>query len=74
MLPLMNRFPNKPLIYNVLWKTTVYFVATYFVRYLELFVPLVFEHGDTPALTGSGCAEHSSDNTPSVPSASGRAG
>src|SRR5438046_10580526 len=24
MLPLINRFPNKPLIYNVAWKTVIY--------------------------------------------------
>ncbi len=26
MLPLINRFPNKPLIYNVAWKTLIYLV------------------------------------------------
>ena len=26
MLPLINRFPNKPLIYNVAWKTVIYLV------------------------------------------------
>ena len=24
MLPMINRFPNKPLIYNVAWKTLIY--------------------------------------------------
>ena len=24
MLPLINRFPNKPLIYNIAWKTVIY--------------------------------------------------
>ena len=23
-LPLINRFPNKPLIYNIAWKTVIY--------------------------------------------------
>ncbi len=31
----INRYPNHPLIYNVLWKTAIYFVASIFVRYLE---------------------------------------
>jgi hypothetical protein len=26
MLPLINRFPNKPLIYNVAWKTVIYWL------------------------------------------------
>jgi hypothetical protein len=31
----VDRFPHKPLIYNVLWKTGVYFVASILVRYAE---------------------------------------
>lgn len=31
----VNRFAHKPLIYNALWKTSVYFVASIFVRYVE---------------------------------------
>jgi len=34
-LPLINRFPEKPLIYNVIWKTAIYFVASLAVRYVE---------------------------------------
>jgi hypothetical protein len=34
-LPLINRFPEKPLIYNVVWKTLIYFVASLLVRYAE---------------------------------------
>lgn len=34
-LPLINRFPEKPLVYNVVWKTGIYFVASLVVRYLE---------------------------------------
>jgi len=34
-LPWINRFPDRPLIYNVLWKTAIYFVASLVVRYAE---------------------------------------
>ena len=26
MLPMINRFPNKPLIYNIAWKTVIYWL------------------------------------------------
>ncbi len=32
---LVNRFPEKPLIYNVIWKTLIYFTAAIAFRYLE---------------------------------------
>src|SRR3989475_12305146 len=35
MLPLINRFPNKPLIYNVAWKTLIYLLMSVFIHYLE---------------------------------------
>jgi len=35
MLPLINRFPNKPLIYNVAWKTLIYLLAATLIHYLE---------------------------------------
>ena len=28
MLPIINRYPDKPLIYNVAWKTLIYFVMS----------------------------------------------
>jgi len=31
----VNRFPDKPLIYNIVWKTAIYFAASFVVRYLE---------------------------------------
>jgi hypothetical protein len=48
LLPFINRFPQKPLIYNVLWKTAIYFLATFVFRYLELFLPLFFKYGSFP--------------------------
>src|SRR4030095_9259501 len=35
MLPLINRFPNKPLIYNVAWKTLIYLLASAVIHYVE---------------------------------------
>ncbi|MES2438080.1 MAG: hypothetical protein V4584_03390 [Verrucomicrobiota bacterium] len=32
---LVNRFPEKPLIHNVIWKTLIYFSAALAFRYLE---------------------------------------
>ena len=46
LVPFVNRFPEKPLIYNVLWKTVIYQVAAFVVRYIEHLIPFVREHGD----------------------------
>ncbi len=35
MLPLINRFPHKPLIYNVAWKTIIYLLISAVIHYLE---------------------------------------
>ena len=35
MLPLINRFPDKPLIYNVAWKTLIYLLVATLIHYLE---------------------------------------
>lgn len=35
MLPIINRYPEKPLIYNVAWKTTIYLVMSALIHYLE---------------------------------------
>lgn len=35
MLPLINRFPKKPLIYNIAWKTAIYQGVSIAVHYLE---------------------------------------
>ena len=49
LLPFINRFPNKPLIYNTLWKTFIYFVGAFIVRYAEHLVPLIREHKNLAA-------------------------
>jgi hypothetical protein len=35
MLPWINRYPNKPLVYNVVWKTVMYLLAASVIHYLE---------------------------------------
>ncbi len=34
LLPMINRFPNKPLIYNVAWKTLIYWLMATLIHYL----------------------------------------
>ena len=45
MLPAINRFPEKPLIYNVVWKTVLYVGASMLVHYLEHLIPLWWRLG-----------------------------
>ena len=33
--PAINRFPQKPLMYNIVWKTVIYYVVASFIHYLE---------------------------------------
>ena len=35
MLPMVNRFPNEPLIYNVAWKTLIYWLMATLIHYIE---------------------------------------
>jgi hypothetical protein len=35
LLPFINRYPEKPLIWNVCWKTTIYFVVALLIHCLE---------------------------------------
>ena len=45
MLPFINRYPNKPLIYNVAWKTVIYLLVSMFVHYLERLIDFWKEAG-----------------------------
>src|SRR5882762_10383742 len=38
MLPLINRFPHKPLIYNIAWKTVIYLLISAVIHYVERLV------------------------------------
>ena len=38
LLPIINRYPDKPLAYNVAWKTAIYFVIALLLHYLERLV------------------------------------
>ena len=45
MLPIINRFPEKPLVYNVAWKTAIYLCVAAVVHYLERLVDFWREAG-----------------------------
>ena len=46
LLPFVNRFPDRPLIYNILWKTGIYMISASAVRYIEHLVRFYIEYGD----------------------------
>src|SRR3972149_10424979 len=41
-LSFINRFPDKPLIYNVVWKTLIYWLAFILIQYLEHLIHFLF--------------------------------
>lgn len=45
MLPLINRFPKRPLIYNVTWKTAIYLLLSLLIHYLERLVEFCRQAG-----------------------------
>src|SRR5436190_13497527 len=45
MLPMINCFPHKPLIYNVAWKTVIYLLISGVIRYLERLIDFWREAG-----------------------------
>src|SRR5262245_16148577 len=47
--PFVNRFPDKLLMYNVVWKTVIYVSAALVVHYLEHLVPIWWHTGDLVA-------------------------
>jgi hypothetical protein len=49
MLPIINRYPEKPLVYNIAWKTLIYLLVSLFVHYLERLVDFWRETGNLVA-------------------------
>jgi hypothetical protein len=45
MLPIINRYPDKPLAFNVAWKTVIYGLAALVIHYLERLVDFWKEAG-----------------------------
>jgi ABC-type amino acid transport system permease subunit len=45
LLPFINRYPHKPLVYNVAWKTTIYVPIAALVHYLERLLDFRRESG-----------------------------
>jgi len=49
LLPVVNAFRSRPLIYNTLWKTFIYSLAAFLFRAGEEFAPLAVEAGSLSA-------------------------
>jgi len=49
MLPFINRYPHKPLAYNIAWKTMIYVLVAMLVHYLERLVDFWREAGSLVA-------------------------
>jgi hypothetical protein len=49
MLPPINRYPNKPLAYNVAWKTAIYIVMATLIHYLERLIEFSRQAGGLAA-------------------------
>jgi len=44
-LPFINRYPDKPLVYNIAWKTTIYALVAMLIHYMERLVHFWREAG-----------------------------
>lgn len=49
LLPFVNRFPEKPLVYNIAWKAAIYQAAAIAVTYLERLWEFHGEYGSVSA-------------------------
>jgi hypothetical protein len=52
MMPFINSYPNKPLIYNVSWKTAIYLAVATLIHYLERLYEFSREAGGIVAGNG----------------------
>ena len=57
MMPAINRFPDKPLAYNVTWKTALYFVVASLIHYLERLYDTYKDAGSVTAANSKLLAE-----------------
>src|SRR5438046_7110915 len=49
MLPPINRYPNKPLAYNIAWKTAIYLLMATVIHYLERLIDFSRQAGSLGA-------------------------
>jgi len=49
MLPPINRYPNKPLAYNIVWKTVIYLLIASVIHYLERLIDFSRQAGSLVA-------------------------
>jgi len=45
LLPIINRYPDRPLIYNITWKTLIYLVVAGLIHYLERLIDFARQAG-----------------------------
>ena len=45
-MPFFNMFSQRPLIYNTVWKTTLYFIIAFIIRTLEHLIPFLLKYKD----------------------------
>ena len=49
MVPAINRYPDKPLAYNVAWKTAIYWLLATVIHYLERLIDFARQAGSLVA-------------------------
>jgi hypothetical protein len=49
LLPAINRYPDKPLLYNVAWKTPIYLLTATIIHYLERLIDFSRQAGGVVA-------------------------
>lgn len=50
-IPFINKYPGKPLIYNVVWKTVIYLAVAFVVRFGEALLPLWLKYRELSVAT-----------------------